>query len=150
MMRSRLKGMQFDGDVIITDPSYVIKYGDWRKSKYGTKMERIGLHKCITVATRFGDWEFTTFVTETEDIIGHFYVDSSMIGAFDLAEVLEYCPDFTYHTKPYMTTLIKDFKGKIYIEETRTADGIYIRIIGEGINKITGKKLNFHTEHTGL
>ena len=131
MTRSRIKSMQFDGDIIITDPCYITEDDDWEKSDYGSHMDDIGLHKCITNETIYGD--------------------AGMVGVFDLAEVLEYNPKFDYHiTKPWTTTLIKNFQGEVYIEETRTKDDAYIRIIGEGIDKTTGYRLHFFTEQTEL
>lgn len=151
MTRSRIKSMQFDGDIIITDPCYITEDDDWEKSDYGSHMDGIGLHKCITNETIYGDWGCTTYEVGTDKTLGKFCADAGMVGVFDLAEVLEYNPKFDYHiTKPWTTTLIKNFQGEVYIEETRTKDDTYIRIIGEGIDKTTGYRLHFFTEQTEL
>lgn len=48
--------MKFKGDIVITDPCYVIKRGseDWRKCNYGDNMEVLGLTKFISESTLYG------------------------------------------------------------------------------------------------
>lgn len=211
MVRTRLKAMQFDGDIIITDPCYITKDrdtsgrpkwddfmsresytdadlaaeglteeqirelkereffpqykkmreacdkwdrehpDDWEVCNYGSQMKKLGLKTCITNRTIYGDWGCTTFEKDTKNVLGKFCADAGMVGVFDLAEVLKYNPSFDYHiNKPWTTTLLKDFKGEVYIEETRAKDDTYIRVIGEGINKVTGEPFCFFTEQTSL
>ena len=97
-------------------------------------MEKLGLTTYLTSTTIYGDWSCTTFEDKTEKELGQFCADAGMVGVFLLSEVLNYNPQFDYHTeRPWTTTLIKNFKGTVYIERTSTKDDKYIRVIGEGI-----------------
>lgn len=92
-----------------------------------------------------------TFEDKTNNKLGEFCADAGMVGVFLLSEVLSYNPQFDYHTeRPWTTTLIKNFKGTVYIERTTVKKDKYIRVIGEGIDKVTGQPLCFHTEQTGF
>ena len=124
---------------------------DWEVCSYGDEMEKLGLTTYLTSTTIYGDWSCTTFEDKTEKELGQFCADAGMVGVFLLSEVLNYNPQFDYHTeRPWTTTLIKNFKGTVYIERTSTKDDKYIRVIGEGIDKVTGQPLCFHTEQTGF
>lgn len=213
MIIERIKSMEFDGDIIITDPCYITKdrdttdypkwndymsresyaekdliaegltqqqikdimeneyrpqYEEFRKATsiwnkthpddwevcwYGERMNKLGIKHALTNRTIYGDWSCTTFEDKTNKALGKFCADAGMVGVFLLSEVLAYNPQFNYHIdKPWTTTLIKDFKGLVYIERTKISKEYYdrIRVIGEGINKVTGLPLCFHTEQTGL
>lgn len=127
--------MKFKGDIIITDPCYIIpntKKGkdDWLNCEYGKWMKALGFNNCITSDTLYGDWSCTTYqydlgYFDSHDIleyklikeIGHFCADAGMVGVFLLEEVLKYNPNFDYHIeKPWTTTLIKDFDGDVNFE----------------------------------
>lgn len=124
---------------------------DWEVCSYGDEMGKLGLTTYLTNTTIYGDWSCTTFEDKTEKELGQFCADAGMVGVFLLSEVLNYNPKFDHHTeKPWTTTLIKNFKGTVYIERTSTKHDQYIRVIGEGIDKATGQPLCFHTEQTGL
>ena len=151
-----------DEDIIITDPCYIIRKDnddDWDKCYCGDNMEALGLTKYLVSTTLYGDWSCTTFDYEGKPI-GEFCADAGLVGVFLLDEVLKYNPDFDYHiTKPWTTTLIKNFTGKVWIEE-RHIEGEYdedgynykkgdkweddvISVVGEG-------NINFYTIQTGL
>lgn len=55
--------MKFKGDIIITDPCYIIKKDseDWRKCDYGDNMAALGLTNYISESTRYGDWSCSTW-----------------------------------------------------------------------------------------
>lgn len=160
MVRERIKSMSFDGDIIITDPCYITKDrdawykehpDDWEVCSYGCKMSKLGIKHALTNGTIYGDWSCTTFEDKTNKVLGEFCADAGMVGIFLLAEVLKYNPRFDNHIKrPWTTTLIKNFKGTVYIEKTTTKNDKYIRVIGEGVDKVTGHPLCFHTEQTGF
>lgn len=154
--------MKFKGDIIITDPCYIIKKnsGDWGKCGYGDNMKALGIENYLCRDTIYGDWSCTTFNSDTKEAIGEFCADAGMVAVFLLDEVLAYNPDFDfYETKPWTTTLIKDFDGDI---ETNIIhiEGVYdddtewhskgdkwedneVRVIGKG-------NINFETHQTGL
>ena len=58
------------GDIIITDPCYIIKKDseDWRKCDYGDNMAALGLTNYISESTRYGDWSCSTWSTPRKDV----------------------------------------------------------------------------------
>lgn len=119
--------MKFKGDIIITDPCYIIKKnsGDWGKCGYGDNMKALGIENYLCRDTIYGDWSCTTFNSDTKEAIGEFCADAGMVAVFLLDEVLAYNPDFDfYETKPWTTTLIKDFDGDIEINIIHI-EGVY-------------------------
>lgn len=158
----------FDGDIIITDPCYIIRDDDgWERSNHGDNMEAIGIHNHITHDTLYGDWSCTTFNSDTKEKIGEFCADAGRVSVLLLDEVMKYNPEFDYHiNKPWTTTLIKDFRGVVEFVVVHE-EGVYehttnwhkkgehweddsLRVIGKGINKSTGRDLNFIAFQTGL
>jgi hypothetical protein len=151
--------MKFRGDIIITDPCYIIRdenqmtKDDWEECNYGENMEALGIKNYLTRETIYGDWSCTTYNKDTGEEIGKFGADAGLVSVFLLSEVLAYNPDFDYHiSKPWTTTLIKDFDGYIRIREidvvneyTSIIDGgkKEVRVIGEG-------NINFFTTQTGF
>ena len=160
--------MEFDGDIIITDPCYIMKEDDdWATCAYGEDMEALGITHYMTRDTLYGDWSCTTFDTDTKEAIGEFCADAGLVSVFLLDEVLKYNPEFDYHLKnKWMVTWIKDFKGTVefvvkhvegYYEEDTDywKKGDYwedyvLEVVGHGINKVTGKPINFVGKQTGL
>lgn len=146
--------MKFKGDVIITDPCYIIRAehhetelitkDDWEACEYGEKMEVLGIKNYLTRDTLYGDWSCSTFNKDKNEKIGEFCADTGHVSVFLLDEVLAYNPDFDYHNKrPWTTTLIKDFDGDIEIKviEVESEDGNLeeeVRVIGIG-------NINFYT-----
>lgn len=158
----------FDGDIIITDPCYIIREdNDWGKCGYGSNMEMLGIKNYITRDTLYGDWSCTTFNSDTKEVIGEFCADAGLVSVFDLAEVLAYNPDFDYHTeRTWTTTLVKDFKGTVQFV-VKHIEGVYenttkwwnkgdkwedyvVEVVGHGINKATGEPIDFIGTQTGL
>ena len=160
--------MEFDGDIIITDPCYIMREDDdWATCSYGEDMEALGIVHYMTRDTLYGDWSCTTFDTDTKEAIGEFCADAGLVSVFLLDEVLKYNPDYDWHiTKPFTVTVIKDFKGTVefvvkHIEGYYEEDTDYwkkgdywedyvLEVVGHGVNKITGKPINFIGKQTGL
>lgn len=149
----------FDGDIVITDPCYVVNGGDWERCEYGDRMGQIGLKRCMVRDTLYGDWSCTVFEEETENKLGAFCADAGLVGVFDLAELLQYNPEYRDHIeKPYTAALIKDFSGAVQFvvnpcseqENEDSLDEFYVSVIGHGINKKTGEEVNFFTAQTGF
>lgn len=123
-------------------------------------MKALGIENYLCRDTIYGDWSCTTFNSDTKEAIGEFCADAGMVAVFLLDEVLAYNPDFDfYETKPWTTTLIKDFDGDIEINIIHI-EGVYdddtewhskgdkwedneVRVIGKG-------NINFETHQTGL
>lgn len=93
--------------------------------------------------------------------------DAGLVSVFLLDEVLKYNPEFDYHLNyKWMVTWIKDFKGTVefvvkHIEGYYEEDTDYwkkgdywedyvLEVVGHGINKVTGKPINFVGKQTGL
>lgn len=154
--------MKFKGDIIITDPCYIIRKDseDWGKCSYGEFMENLGIKHYLCRDTIYGDWSCTTFNSDTKEKIGEFCADAGMVAVFLLDEVLAYNPDFNwYESKPWTTTLIKDFDGEIEMKVIHT-EGVYdedtewykkgdkweddsLSVVGKG-------NINFETHQTDL
>lgn len=159
--------IEFDGDIIITDPCYITKDDDWSVCGYGDKMEALGINTHMTRDTLYGDWSCTTYNTDTEEEIGEFCADAGLVSVFLLDEVLKYNPDFDYHiNKKWTTTWIKNFKGTVqfvivysdgyYEDETEWHkkgehwEDYSVEVVGHGIDKVTGKPINFVGKQTGF
>ena len=164
--------VEFDGDIIITDPCYVVRDedmydNDWQESEYGERLDKLGINHFMTRDTIFGDWSCSVFNTNTGRKIGSFCADAGLVSVMSLEEVLQYNPEFNYHTdKKWTTALIKNFKGTVqfivkevkwYLDED-TSYGkkgdeftdYCVEVVGHGINKKTGKPIDFIGRQTGL
>ena len=145
--------MYFKGDVIITDPCYIIRKenelteDDWEACGYGDYIEELGIKNYLCRDTIYGDWSCTTFRKENDEVLGEFCADAGLVAVFLLDEVLAYNPDFDYHVeRPWTTTLIKDFDGDIEINTVEINEDDYdieVRVIGTG-------NINFYNTQTGL
>jgi len=127
---------------------------DWESCNYGDNMEVLGIHNYLTRGTIYGDWSCTTYNSKTHEMLGEFCADAGLVSVFLLDEVLAYNPDFDYHiTKPWTTTLIKNFDGDITMEvvpftyhdedDDVDVDDEEVRVIGKG-------NIDFFTTQTGL
>lgn len=156
--------MKFKGDIIITDPCYIIKEDsdDWNKCGWGENMGILGFTTYISEYTLCGDWSCSTPRKDVEaqleelntlgrarwELMKQYGEDSvqakiydDKIAVFLLDEVLKYNPDFDYHiNREWTTTLIKDFDGEVnyYVDSGDDA-----RIIGVG-------NINFFTSQVGI
>lgn len=162
--------IECDGDIIITDPCYIMRNGfneDWRKCVCGENMEVLGFTRYLTKDTIYGDWSCTTYDTDTNQVIGQFCADAGLVSVFLLDEILKYNPDYKDHIENKWTaTWIKNFKGTVQIVVTRS-EGVYsetteyhnegdvwkdysVEVVGHGVNKETGKPINFIGCQTGF
>ena len=148
--------MEFDGDILITDPCYITKcteeQDDWEACEYGENMEAIGINHSMSRDTIYGDWGCTTFNTDTKEEMGNFCADSGMVGVFLLDELLEYDSEgVTEFLKehPGLSTVIRNFKGTVQfiIKEFDDDFGVLyeVQVTGNGVNKETGEPINFYT-----
>lgn len=166
--------VEFDGDILITDPYYIIRakhHGtvpitndDWNTCNYGYDMEQLGINHYMTRDTLYGDWGCTTYNLDTKEKIGEFCADAGLVSVFLLDEVLKYNPEYDWYiTKPYTVTVIKDFKGTVefivkyqdgyyedYHKNGEHWEEYYLEVIGHGVNKVTGEPINFVGKQTGL
>lgn len=141
---------EYDGDIIITDPGYFIKNENWDKFCDGEMEEILELlPSMIYRDTLWGDWSCTVFSNNQE--IGQFCADSGMVCVVYLKEVLNLNPKFDYfESRPWTTTLIKNFKGTIKFEILPYEEDYELQIVGEGINSLSKTPLNFFSTMTGV
>ena len=125
----------FNGDIIITDPCYIIpdNCNDWQRCGYGENMELLGFGNYLCETTLEGDWccevfkgtkSRLLFPQAPEKKIGDFAADACKVGVFYLREILRYNPAFDYHiNRSWCTCWIKAFQGKVKIVEKLNPDG---------------------------
>lgn len=139
------QSMNFDGDIIITDPCYLCEDND--------KLDTFNMndHCHIMSETLYGDWSCTVFDCNTKQPIGEFCADGGMVGVYSLDTVLAAFPEFDYHIKrKWTTTWIKDFKGTVEIKIEKRNDEFECYVEGHGIDKKTGKPIDFVSRQTGF
>ncbi|RHS68261.1 hypothetical protein DW954_02685 [Clostridium sp. AM45-5] len=154
--------MKFKGDIIITDPCYIIRENsdDWTKCGCGDFMEDLGIKHYLCRDTIYGDWSCTTFNLDTKKEIGEFCADAGLVAVFLLDEVLAYNPDFDwYESKPWTTTLIRDFDGDIEMKVIHT-EGVYDedtkwykkgeKWTDDSLSVVGTGNINFETHQTGF
>lgn len=152
------KVMEFDGDIIITDPCYLRRKDD--DNFDDSNLEKYGIHG-ISSQTFYGDWSCHTFDAINKDengepkVLGEFCADGGMVCVADLNSVLKYNPDFDYHKKKeWTTTWIDNFKGTVCISigqnEQERWPAYIVRVVGKGIDKKTSEPIEFATLQTGL
>lgn len=147
--------MEFDGDIIITDPCY-LSHNMSNDERRKFECCDISSHGIIGIEsnTYYGDWGCTTFVPETKVKLGEFCADAGMVCVADLVSVLKFNPKYNDHLeKPWCATWIKNFKGvvRIAIDENKERWPAYIvHVVGHGVNKETGETIEFDTVQTGL
>ena len=131
--------MKFVGDVLITDPMYIMKKetgeSDWQDCEYGDKLSSLGIKKFFTVS---GEEVGAKVISDdTNELLGRFCSDSSAISVMLLSEVLAYNPKYLdeLNKYPHTGTIIKEFNGEI--KAIRSEDSI--SFVGKG-------NVNFHTE----
>lgn len=152
--------MEFKGDIIITDPCYIIKEDsrdDWSRCNYGDRMNDLGITNYLCRDTIYGDWICNTYNNDTKESMGEFCADAGLVSVFLLDEVLKYNPNFDYHiNRPWTTTLIKDFDGEINISvvpyeyEYENDDGEKVIEKDEEVRVIGTGNINFFTSQTGM
>lgn len=139
-------------------------HDDWRKCRYGTNMEALGISTYFTESTIYGDWGCSTYKIEEnpyavvnnfveayeneEDYeikcskLGDFCADAGLVSVFLLDEVRKYNPDIDkwIEEHSWCVTTIPDFDGEVnyYVDKSNEA-----HIIGIG-------NINFFTAQTEL
>ena len=154
--------MKFKGDIILTDPCYIIRENsnDWNKCQCGDNMKTLGIKHYLCRDTIYGDWSCTTFDSDTKEEIGQFCADAGLVAVFLLDEVLEYNPAFDlYKSSPWTTTLIKGFDGDIEMKVIHT-EGVYDedtkwykkgdKWADDSLSVVGTGNINFETHQTGL
>lgn len=108
--------MEFKGDIIIIDPSYVMgNDDDWYLCGFGKDMSKLGFEHYLYID--MGDEYGNKVVnTDTNELIGKFCTDSCMLVVLDFNELMKYNPKFSDHIKwPNSNTVIKGFNGTVTV-----------------------------------
>ena len=126
----------FNGDIIITDPCYIIlddRRDDWRKSSYGEDIFFLSFGHYLCKTTLIGDWNCEVFKGSgsrlwfpqaPEKKIGDFSADACKVCVFYLRDILRYNPAFDDHTnQPWCACWIKNFQGTVKIVTKLDPDG---------------------------
>ena len=116
--------MKFQGDIIITDPMYIIpddRENDWHACEYGENLEALGITTYIThdrgdcAGQDLLDGDlFEQGIIKVKGSFGH---DSCMVSVMLLSEVLAYNPSVMDQLYPGNYVLIKQFDGEVTVEE---------------------------------
>ena len=139
-------------------------HDDWKKCRYGTNMEALGISTYFTESTIYGDWGCSTYKIEEnpyevvdnfveayeneEDYeiecskLGDFCADAGLVSVFLLDEVRKYNPDIDkwIEEHSWCVTTIPNFDGEVnyYVDKSNEA-----HIVGIG-------NINFFTAQTEL
>ena len=116
--------MKFQGDVIITDPMYIIPRNnedDWHTCEYGENLEALGITTYIThdrgdcAGQDLLDGDlFEQGIIRVKGSFGH---DSCMVSVMLLSEVLAYNPNALEDVGKGNYALIKQFDGDVTVED---------------------------------
>ena len=123
---------QFDGDIVITDPLYLVKDpADWEKCHYGEALDTLGISTYLTLP--HADCCGTVLInTDTNEMLGDFASDSDMISVVLLSELLAYNIDALKKTHPDCYTIIQNFHGTVKAVTLPDDDDQYWKLVGEG------------------
>jgi hypothetical protein len=134
--------MRFIGDIIITDPCYIIQDQDWGNFVFDDiekEIRSLGFKNFMVNDTNYGDWFCETLEMYTNKKLGNFCADSGLVSIFLLEEVLAYNPKYNDYkdNNSSSVTFIKNFNGEIQFKENEIEDEIgyiekYLSVIGTG------------------
>ena len=124
--------MKFKGDLIITDPCYIVKSNDdWDICNYGENLKKLKIKTYISSGGADCVGNCVINVT-TKQILGKFCSDSGMVSIMSLKELKRYNPDYMDELSEGCYTIIKDFKGSIQKVDIKNDENQYWAFIGEG------------------
>lgn len=158
---------EFDGDIVITDPCYVIDRDAEGIDYYDTEalMKSGKFRQGMSNSTLYGDWGCTTFDTKIEGkIYGEFGADSGMVCVLYLDDIKKVSPEGyewlmnKESSASWSATIIRNFKGTVTFEikeehyefEGEDCIDYVLEVIGHGIDKKTGEEINFKGTQTSL
>ena len=126
------RSLQFDGDIVITDPTYVVyDHEDWNKCEFGENLAALGIRTYLTFG--HGDCVGTTVInTESDEILGEFASDSCMVSVILMSELLAYNPQALEKTDPGCYTIIRNFHGTISALAIPDDEDQYWKLVGNG------------------
>lgn len=126
--------MFFCGNFILTDPAYLVKSNaDWQ-ILLSEGYDRAALHRLgigNSLSAEAGSDTQRTVLDENGRKIGEFCTDSALFCVCDLAQVLEYHPDFLSKNEKYPGTfcIVRDFDGEVSLTNDENGN---LQFIGTG------------------
>lgn len=153
--------VQFDGDIIITDPCYLARDDEYEKllkNHHFNSVVSFNDDKSLMFRdTLYGDWSCSTYDGDKHNI-GSFCADAGLVGVTTVEAAKRLGYDYEdVISKEWVATVITNFHGKIWFEvefeEGISEDGTAwadasVRVRGEGTKE--GKPFSFVTEQTGF
>jgi len=130
--------MPFAGDLIITDPMYLVKkdsLGDWdlllSEGYDHAALHLLGITHALSIEA--GEDSSRCVFDQNGNRIGRFCCDSALFCICDLKQVLSYHPAFFAENERYPNTfcVIRNFCGMVYVTRDETDRCC---IIGDGEN----------------
>lgn len=124
--------MRFIGDIIITDPSYIVRSSnDWENCEYGRELSELGIKTFLTSDN--GDMVGQSIKDcNSGEKLGTFCTDSGMVSVMLLPEVLAYNPEYSKRLSKNCYTIIKDFDGEVKRIDIENDDNQYWAFVGKG------------------
>lgn len=142
---------EYKGDILITDPCYLIKHEDWGCSNLGKFLPSI-MHR----DTIYGDWSCTVFERPLENakILGTFCADAGEVCVVLKSDVERYNPECLEKISAncYWCTTIHNFDGLIRFEvdEHFAVDLDSNSYLDHNVQVIGKGNINFESRQTGL
>ena len=148
----------FDGDVLVTDPYYMVGV-----IPYDTLCECIRTQGGLVSTTYYGDWGCTLFKTKGEvgaitdtgnaNVVGKFCADLALVCAIDLKVALEINPSFLnwLDNHKWCGVIVKGFKGTVRFMTLRYGkypDEVELRIRFDG--EVEGQKMSLESMQTSI
>ena len=131
--------MKFKGDLIITDPCYIVKdEDDWELCDYGEKLENLKIKTYISSGGADCVGCHVVNLT-TKQVLGKFCSDSGMVSIMSLKELKKYNPDYMEELSEGTYAIIPDFKGTIEKIKIENDEDQYWAFFGKG-------NFNFRTD----
>lgn len=133
---------RFDNARNVALEKYKGKLDDWIRCGYGSDMSVLGFKNYICGSTLYGNLQYATYNTVTNEPIGKFCVDSGQVAVFVLDEVLKYNPLYSFDMKnTNSVAIIKNFSGKVDFKIKNYENGLKsLNVIGIGT-------INFLADH---
>ena len=124
--------MKFKGDLIITDPCYIVKdEDDWELCNYGENLEKLEIKTYISSGGADCVGSHVINLT-TKQVLGEFCSDSGVVSIMSLKELRKYNPDYTEELSEGNYAIIPNFKGTVEKVKIENDEDQYWAFFGKG------------------
>ena len=105
--------MFFSGDIVITDPCYIVKNGaDWGNCDYGQALDALGISTFLSTGEADCGGSYVLRGADGTPL-GEFCSDSSVVSVIDAGELTAYNPNWTDALGDNCCTLLRGFCGEV-------------------------------------